>query len=157
VSGVGAPEERVLDGAGLRVAVIATRWHSEVTDVLADGAVAAAKECGIPVRDVTVVRVPGAFELPVMAAAMARRPDIDAVVCLGVVVRGGTPHFDYVCDAVTAGCTRVALDSGKPVGFGVLTCDTMQQALERAGGAEGNKGRDALLAAVETALALRRV
>ncbi len=157
MSGVGTPEDRVLDGAGLRVAVVATRWHSEIVDILLEGAVAAAADCGIPARDVEVARVPGAVELPVVASAYAESGRVDAVVCLGVVIRGGTPHFDYVCRAVTDGCLRVALDTGRPVGFGVLTCDTVQQALDRAGGTEGNKGRDALLAAVETALVLRDI
>ena len=157
MSSTGTPDETVLDGAGLRLAIIATRWHTEITDALVEGAVAAARECGIPAGDVTVVRVPGAFELPVVADAFAVRPEIDVVVCLGVVIRGGTPHFDYVCRAVTDGCTRVALDTGVPVGFGVLTCDDIDQARTRAGGSDGNKGRDAVRAAVETALVLRAI
>jgi 6,7-dimethyl-8-ribityllumazine synthase len=104
-----------------------------------------------------VVRVPGAFELPVVCAQLAT--DHDAVVALGLVIRGGTPHFEYVCDAVTSGCTRVALDTGKPVGFGVLTCDTVGQARDRSGlpGSNEDKGREAVLAAVETALTLREL
>jgi 6,7-dimethyl-8-ribityllumazine synthase len=116
-------------------------------------AVAAARACGV--ADIPVVRVPGALELPVVAAEMARR--YDAVACLGAVIRGGTPHFEYVCDAVTYGLARVALDAGTPVGNGVLTCDTLKQAADRCGdeGSSEDKGWDAVLAALETALVLR--
>ncbi len=134
--------------AGLSLAIAATRWHAEVTDVLVDRAVAAARACGVP--DPLVVRVPGAVELPVVAAELARRHD--AVACLGAVIRGGTPHFEYVCDAVTYGLARVALDTGTPVGNGVLTCDDLKQAMDRSGaeGSSEDKGWDAVLAALET-------
>ena len=141
------------NGSGLRLAIAATRWHAEITDQLVDRAVQAARACGV--TDPLVVRVPGAVELPVVAAELARQHD--AVACLGAVIRGGTPHFDYVCDAVTYGLARVALDTGTPVGNGVLTCDTLAQAADRSG-AEGScedKGWDAVVAAVETALILR--
>lgn len=153
MSGAGAPPPVDLDASRLRLAVACTRWHTTVTDGLLAGALAAAGESGV--ADPTVVRVPGAVELPVVVQQLAR--DHDAVVALGVVVRGGTPHFDYVCRAVTDGCLRVALDSGVPVGFGVLTCDTDEQALDRAGleGSREDKGREATLAALETALTLR--
>jgi len=153
VSGQGRPEGRTVDASGLTLAIAVTRWHAEVTGCLADRAVAAARACGI--ADPLVVRVPGAVELPVVAARLASRHD--AVACLGAVIRGGTPHFDYVCDAVTYGLTRVPLDTGTPVGNGVLTCDTLAQALERSGGAGAaeDKGWDAVLAALETALLLR--
>jgi 6,7-dimethyl-8-ribityllumazine synthase len=153
VSGTGRPDGQVLDGAGLSLAIAATRWHTEVTDQLVERAVAAARACGIP--EPVVVRVPGAVELPVVAAELARRHD--AVACLGAVIRGGTPHFDYVCDAVTYGLTRVALDAATPVGNGVLTCDTLEQAMDRSGGEKSSedKGWDAVVAAVETALVLR--
>ena len=154
MSGLGSPEERTVDAAGRRVGLVATRWHPDITDALVAGALRACSDCGVADDDVEVVRVPGAFELPVVAAALAHSRRVDAVVCLGVVVRGGTPHFDYVCKAVTEGCTRVALDSGIPVGFGVLTVDTVEQAMERAGGAGGDKGREAVLAALETAAVL---
>jgi 6,7-dimethyl-8-ribityllumazine synthase len=142
-----------VDAAGVSLAIAATRWHAEVTDTLVDRAVAAARACGV--ADPLVVRVPGAVELPVVAAELARRHD--AVACLGAVIRGGTPHFDYVCDAVTYGLTRVALDTGTPVGNGVLTCNNLAQAQERSGaaGAVEDKGWDAVLAALETALVLR--
>jgi 6,7-dimethyl-8-ribityllumazine synthase len=146
----------VLDGHGLRIAVVATRWHATITDALVAGAQRALAEC--QVEDSAVLRVPGAVELPVAAKALAHQR-YDAVVALGVVIRGGTPHFEYVCRAATDGLTRVALDSGVPVGFGVLTCDTEEQALDRCGGpgASEDKGREAVMAAVETALLLRRL
>jgi 6,7-dimethyl-8-ribityllumazine synthase len=156
VSGRGAPEEVLPDASGLRLAVVATRWHAELTDALLHGALRAATECGVADAP-TVARVPGAVELPVVAAKLAAGHD--AVVALGVVIRGGTPHFDYVCSFVTDGLLRVSLDSGVPVGFGVLTCDTAQQAADRAGlpGSREDKGREAALAALETAVVLRRI
>ncbi|WP_436770754.1 6,7-dimethyl-8-ribityllumazine synthase [Yinghuangia sp. YIM S09857] len=156
MSGNGAPEITVDGGQDLRVGVVAAQWHTPVMDGLLAGALTALDEMGVP--GPTVVRVPGAFELPVVAKALAESGH-DAVVALGVVIRGGTPHFEYVCSAATDGLTRVALDSGVPVGFGLLTCDTEQQALDRAGveGAKEDKGREAATAAVATALALRTV
>jgi 6,7-dimethyl-8-ribityllumazine synthase len=156
MSGRGAPEPGRVDGRGLRVAVIATRWHEQVTDALVAGAQRALT--GIGVEDLAVTRVPGAFELPIAAKALAGQR-YDAVVALGVVIRGGTPHFEYVCRAVTDGLTRVALDTGVPVGFGVLTCDSEEQALDRCGRAESSedKGQEAAMAAVETALLLRKL
>jgi 6,7-dimethyl-8-ribityllumazine synthase len=153
MSGTGRPESAVLDAGHLRLAIVATRWNAEITDALLDRAVVAARACGI--AEPLVVRVTGAVELPVVAAAVARRHD--AVACLGAVIRGGTPHFDYVCDAVTYGLTRVALDTGKPVGNGVLTCDTIEQARDRCGraGSAEDKGWDAVIAALDTALVLR--
>ena len=153
MSGTGAPETPAVDATGLSLGIVATTWHAQITDALLERAVAAATESGI--ADPTVVRVPGAVELPVVAQALCERHD--AVVALGVVVRGGTPHFEYVCDAVTAGLTRVALDAGKPVGNGVLTCDTEQQARDRAGlpGSAEDKGWEATIAALATALTLR--
>jgi 6,7-dimethyl-8-ribityllumazine synthase len=153
MSGAGAPDLQV-DGSGLRVAVVAASWHQEVMDGLLDGARRALGECGV--SDVVEVRVPGSFELPVAAARLARDAGVDAVVALGVVIRGGTPHFDYVCSAATSGLTQVSVDTGVPVGFGVLTCDTEEQALERAGlpGSSEDKGHEAATAAVATAVAL---
>jgi 6,7-dimethyl-8-ribityllumazine synthase len=152
VSGEGAPAGTV-EARGLSLAVVATRWHERITGSLLERALATAAECGVEAP--TVVRVPGAVELPVVAQELAASHD--AVVALGVVVRGGTPHFEYVCDAVTAGLTRVALDARTPVGNGVLTCDTEQQALDRAGlpGSAEDKGAQAVLAALETATVLR--
>ena len=153
MSGEGAPEAQAVDAAGLTIGIVATTWHAEITGALLDRAVAAAVASGIP--SPTVVRVPGAVELPVVAQALTERHD--AVVALGVVIRGGTPHFEYVCDAVTAGLTRVALDAGKPVGNGVLTCDSEEQARDRAGlpGSPEDKGWEATVAALATALTLR--
>lgn len=155
MSGHGAPDLATVDGSGLRVAIVASSWHTEVMNGLLDGARATLTELGVD--DPTVVQVPGSFELPVVAAALAA--DHDAVVALGVVVRGGTPHFDFVCSAATDGLARVALDTGTPVGFGVLTCDDEAQALDRAGlpGSSEDKGREAAQAAVATAVLLRQL
>ncbi|WP_098731860.1 6,7-dimethyl-8-ribityllumazine synthase, partial [Brevibacterium epidermidis] len=140
----GAPELTV-DAAELRVAIVAASWHTQIMDGLVDGAQRAASEAGAAA---TLIRVPGSFELPVAAARLA--PHFDAIVALGVVIRGGTPHFDYVCQAATDGLNRVAIDSGKPVGFGVLTCDSEQQGLDRAGleGSVEDKGHEAMTAAL---------
>ncbi|WP_448619669.1 6,7-dimethyl-8-ribityllumazine synthase [Geodermatophilus sp. URMC 65] len=153
MSGKGAPEAAAVDATGLTLGIVATTWHAELTGALLERAVAAAVASGVP--EPTVVRVPGAVELPVVAQALTERHD--AVVALGVVIRGGTPHFEYVCDAVTAGLTRVALDAGRPVGNGVLTCDTEEQARDRAGlpGSAEDKGWEAAVAALATALTLR--
>jgi 6,7-dimethyl-8-ribityllumazine synthase len=156
VSGKGAPELNVKNCGDLRVAVVASSWHQKAMDGLVDGALRALSELGID--EPTLLRAPGSFELPVVAKAMAER-GYDAVVALGVVVRGGTPHFDYVCQGVTQGLTQVAVGTGVPVGFGVLTCDTEEQALDRAGleGSHEDKGHEAVTAAVATALLLRGV
>jgi 6,7-dimethyl-8-ribityllumazine synthase len=154
VSGEGAPDI-VVDGKGLRVAVVAASWHTTVMDGLVAGALRGLAEAGV--EEVEVVRVPGAFELTVACARLA--PAYDAVVALGVVIRGGTPHFDYVCHAATVGLTDVSVRTGVPVGFGVLTCDDEAQALERAGleGSREDKGHEAATAAVATAVTLRDV
>ncbi|AEI12272.1 MULTISPECIES: 6,7-dimethyl-8-ribityllumazine synthase [Cellulomonas] len=153
MSGAGAPDLTV-DGTGLRVVVIASSWHQVVMDGLLDGARRALADAGV--EDVTEIRVPGAFELPV-AAAVAARTGVDAVVALGVVIRGATPHFEYVCSGATLGLTDVAVSTGVPVGFGVLTCDGEQQALDRAGLPDSveDKGYEAAQAAVATVVALR--
>ncbi|SOC50543.1 6,7-dimethyl-8-ribityllumazine synthase [Blastococcus aggregatus] len=155
MSGSGAPVVEPVDAAGLTLGIVATTWHAEITDSLLARALAGARASGV--AEPTVVRAPGAVELPVVAQALAERHD--AVVALGVVVRGGTPHFEYVCDAVTAGLTRVALDAGTPVANGVLTCDTEAQARDRAGlpGSAEDKGWEAAVAALATALTLRDV
>lgn len=150
----GAPVIRP-DGSGLRVAVVAASWHERIMDGLLDGAARALAEAGVV--DVDVVRVPGTFELSVACSALAGR--YDALVALGVVIRGGTPHFEYVCQAATMGITEVSVRSGVPIGFGVLTCDDEQQALDRAGlpGSDEDKGHEAASAAVATVAALRAV
>ncbi len=154
MSGAGQPTLEAIDGAGLRVVLVASRWHDQVMAGLVAGAERALDDAGVTDRQ--LVRAPGSFELPVVAKALAES-GFDAVVALGVVVRGGTPHFDYVCRAVTDGLTRVALDSGVPVGFGILTCDNAAQALDRAGlaGSKEDKGYEATQAALATALTLR--
>jgi 6,7-dimethyl-8-ribityllumazine synthase len=156
MSGEGAPRLEGLSGRGLRVGVVAASWHQTVMDGLLTSALAALSEA--EVSDPDVVRVPGSFELPVGALRLAQS-GCDAVVALGVVIRGGTPHFDYVCHAATDGLSRVALDTGVPVGFGVLTCDNEEQALDRAGlpGSREDKGREAAEAAIATVVALRRI
>lgn len=155
MSGHGAPQGLEMAAAGaarMRVAVIAAQWHEQVMDGLLAGARRAAAEAGI---EAVEVRVPGTFELPVAAARLA--PRFDALVALGVVIRGGTPHFDYVCSGATTGLVDVSVRTGTPVGFGVLTCDTEEQALDRAGlsGSSEDKGYEAFQAAVLTELALR--
>jgi 6,7-dimethyl-8-ribityllumazine synthase len=156
VSGKGAPELTVKNCEDLRVAVVAAQWHEKVMDGLVDGALRALGELGID--EPTLLRVPGSFELPVVAKVLADR-GYDAIVALGVVIRGGTPHFDYVCQGVTQGLTQVGVDTGVPIGFGVLTCDTEAQALDRAGLADSveDKGHEAVTAAVATAATLRSV
>ena len=154
MSGKGAPDLRVAGAGDLRVAVVAASWHEEVMGGLVQGALRGLADSGV--REPALLRVPGSFELPV-AAKRAADAGFDAVVCLGVVIRGGTPHFDYVCAAATDGLTRVAVDTGVPVGFGVLTCDTEEQARDRAGlaGSREDKGHEAALAAVATAQVVR--
>jgi len=156
VSKHGAPDSEPIDCHDLRVAVVAASWHQVVMDGLLAGAQRAfeAHRVEAPV----VVRVPGTFELAVVADALAKE-GYDAVVALGVVIRGGTPHFEYVCSAATEGLNRVALDHSVPVGFGVLTCDSEQQALDRAGleGSSEDKGYEATAAALATAITLKKV
>ncbi len=153
MSGHGAPRIDISGAGDLRVAIVASSWHTVVMDGLVAGARAALAEAGVTAE---VTWVPGSFELPVVSSALAAHHD--AVVALGVVIRGGTPHFDYVCAAATDGLSRVAVDTGTPVGFGLLTCDDEAQALDRAGlpGSPEDKGREAAEAAVATAMILRR-
>ncbi|CAN5312009.1 6,7-dimethyl-8-ribityllumazine synthase [soil metagenome] len=156
MSGAGSPDDRPLDCHELRVAVVAASWHQQVMDGLVAGAERAL--VAYQVQAQKTVRVPGSFELPVVAHALADK-GYDVVVALGVVIRGGTPHFDYVCSAATEGLSRVALDTGVAVGFGLLTCDTEQQALDRAGldGSSEDKGYEATSAALVTAMTLREI
>jgi 6,7-dimethyl-8-ribityllumazine synthase len=154
MSGQGSPELDV-DGTGLRIVVVAGSWHDEITNGLIESATRTLEASGASFE---LVRVPGSFELPVASKA-ALEAGADAVVALGVIIRGGTPHFEYVSAAATDGLTRVALDTGKPVGFGVLTLDDEQQGLDRAGlpGSKEDKGREAAEAAIATARALRAI
>lgn len=156
MSGAGAPTSQPYDASDLRVAVVAATWHTQVMDGLVAGAERALAAYGI--SEPEVIRVPGTFELPVVAAALARA-GYDAVVALGVVIRGGTPHFDYVCSAATDGLTQVSVDHAMPVGFGVLTCDDEEQAIARAGleGSTEDKGWEATSAALDTARIVRAI
>ena len=153
MSGEGRPENTRIDGTGLRIAIVAGRWHEAISDGLIAGALRVLEPSG---AEVEVIRVPGAFELPVVTNAVLAR-GADAVVALGVIIRGGTPHFEFVSNAATDGLTRVALDTGKPVGVGVLTLDDEQQGFDRAGlpGSTEDKGEEAASAALETAVLLR--
>ncbi|MFI5608097.1 6,7-dimethyl-8-ribityllumazine synthase [Amycolatopsis sp. NPDC051903] len=156
MSGEGRPEYELdlSDCKALKLGIVATRWNADITGTLLERALAAAKAAELE-EEPTVVHVAGAIELPVVAQALARHHD--AVVALGVVIRGETPHFDYVCDSVTAGLTRVALDESTPVGNGVLTVESEQQALDRSGlpGSKEDKGYEATVAALDTAHVLR--
>ena len=153
MSGGGVPDMPHLDASGLTLAIVASTWHEQICDALLDGARKVASDAGV--NDPTVVRVLGAIEIPVVAQALAATHD--AVVALGVVIRGGTPHFDYVCDAVTQGLTRVSLDSSTPVANGVLTTNDEEQAFDRAGlpNSSEDKGAQAAAAALSTAITLR--
>jgi 6,7-dimethyl-8-ribityllumazine synthase len=153
MSGAGAPAIEHTDGTGLRITIVAGQWHTEIAEGLLEGAKRALTASHV---DYTVVRVPGSFELPVVSRA-ALEAGADAVVALGVIIRGGTPHFEYVSDAATSGLTQVSILTGKPVGFGVLTLDDEQQGFDRAGLANSkeDKGEEAAEAAVATAVLLR--
>ena len=153
MSGVGSPQLHV-PSAGVRVAIVASSWHEVVMDGLIAGAQRTCAEAG---AHATVIRTAGSFELPLIAQACARSDRFDAVVALGVVIRGGTPHFEYVCDAATSGLSQVALETGTPVGFGLLTCDTEEQAIARAGlpGSVEDKGAEATWAALASVAVLR--
>jgi 6,7-dimethyl-8-ribityllumazine synthase len=156
-----AGKTRTLEGAragkGMRIAIVAARFNHFVVDKLLDGALKTLAEGGVRPEDVDVVRVPGAFEIPLAAKRLAADKRHDAVIALGAVIRGGTPHFEYVAGECARGVAQAALDTGVPVVFGVLTCDTVEQANERAGGPAGNKGADAAAAALEMADLLRKL
>lgn len=152
---------RVIEGQivirDARLAILATRFNDLVVDRLLEGAVTALKRHGADESSLQVIRTPGAMELPLAARRLAQARRFDGIVALGAVIRGGTPHFDYVCRECAAGLQRVSLEFDLPIGFGVLTCDTMEQALDRAGGKGGNKGADAALATVEMISLLRQL
>ncbi|WP_326554018.1 6,7-dimethyl-8-ribityllumazine synthase [Micromonospora sp. NBC_01813] len=153
MAGFGEPGVSTVDAGGLTVGVVAARWHGDLVDVMLARALAAADACGV--AGVRVARVAGSVELPIVAQALARQ--CDAVVALGVVVRGATAHFDYVCKSVTEGLTRVSLDESTPVGHGVLTVETIDQARDRAGLPDSieDKGWSSMVAVLDAALALR--
>ena len=154
MSSAGSPTIRLSGLSDLKVAIVASMWHDEIMTGLINGALETCAGAGV--TDPKVVRVTGSFELPVVARALTQR-GYDAVIALGVIIRGGTPHFEYVSAATSEGLVRVAVDSGVPVGFGLLTCDNEEQARDRAGlpGSRENKGREAAEAALSTAVTLR--
>ena len=147
--------EGKLSSEGLRLAFVAARFNSFITDRLVEGAVDAVARTGGDPDAIRIYKVPGAFEIPLVAKKLAASGRYDAVVCLGAVIRGSTPHFDYVAAEVSKGVAHVALETGVPVAFGVLTTDSLEQAIERAGSKAGNKGWEAAMAAVETANLLK--
>lgn len=146
-----------LDASGLRIGIVVARFNELVSQKLLEGAVDALLQCGADDQHITVAWVPGSFEIPIAARALAESGDVDAVVCLGVVIRGETAHFEYVAGEAARGVAAVHATTGVPAGFGVLTVDTLDQALERAGGKRGNKGADAAMAAVEMVGLLREL
>ncbi len=147
--------EGQLSAAGLRFAIVVGRFNSFVTDRLMAGALDALERSGADMEQVETVRVPGSWEIPLVAAELARRKRHDAIICLSAVIRGDTPHFDYVAGQAAAGIAKVAAESGIPVAFGVLTTNTFEQAIDRAGGKSGNKGFDAAMTAIEMANLMR--
>lgn len=138
-----------LDGKGIKIGIVQSRFNDFITSRLVDGAVDALVRHGVKDEDITVVKVPGSFEIPFAAKKLAANGKVDAVICIGAVIRGSTPHFDYVAAEVSKGVAHVGLESGVPVLFGVLTTDTLEQAIERAGTKSGNKGWDAAMGAIE--------
>ena len=145
-----------LQGQGLKIAIVVSRFNGFITDRLVEGALDALKRHGVDEKDISVVKVPGSFELP-LGVRRAAKGKVDAVVALGALIRGGTPHFEYLCAEVTKGVAQVMLETGIPVSFGVLTTDTVEQAIERAGTKSGNKGFEAALSAIEMAKLLRQM
>jgi len=141
--------EGKLMGEGLKFALVVSRFNSFITERLLEGALDSLRRKGVAEADLTVVRVPGAWEIPLAAKRLAQAKSYDAVICLGAVIRGSTPHFDYVAAEVSKGIAQVSLDSGVPIAFGILTTDSLEQAVERAGSKAGNKGYAAAEAAIE--------
>ena len=141
--------EGKLNAKGFRFAVIVSRFNSFITDRLLEGAIDALKRHGAEDAGIDIYRVPGAFEIPLAAKKIVKRDDIDGVICLGAVIKGATPHFHYVASEVTKGIAQVSLDAGKPIAFGVITSETIEQAIERAGTKSGNKGYDAAMTVIE--------
>ena len=140
-----------------KVAVIVGRFNSFIVDQLEAGCIETLNRCGVADKDITIIKVPGAFEMPVVAKGLAENKKVDAVIALGAVIRGSTPHFDYVCGTCSSGLASVATETGVPVVFGVLTTDTIEQAIERAGTKAGNKGIDAAHTAVEMISVMRQL
>jgi 6,7-dimethyl-8-ribityllumazine synthase len=153
----GKPIENNFDARGLKFAVVCARFNSFITDRLLEGALDALKRAGAADGDIEVVKVPGSWELPLAARTVAERRKPDAIIALGAVIRGDTPHFDYVAGQAASGLMTVQLETGIPVAFGVLTTNTIEQAADRAGGKDGNKGHDAAITAIEMAERIRRL
>jgi len=148
---MGEPIEGSVIGKGLKFGIVVSRFNDFVTSRLLEGAIDGLKQCGVDERDVITIRVPGSFEIPMVAKKMAMSNKYNAVVCLGAVIRGATPHFEYIAAEVTKGIASIALEAGIPVIYGVLTTDTVEQAIERAGTKNKNRGWDAAMQAVEMA------
>ncbi|HEX5226056.1 MAG TPA: 6,7-dimethyl-8-ribityllumazine synthase [Bryobacteraceae bacterium] len=153
----GKPIQEQLDARGLKFAVVCARFNGEITERLLAGALDALKRAGASERDIEIAKVPGSWELPLAAATLAHTKNPDAIIALGAVIRGDTPHFDYVAGEASRGLMDVQLETGIPVAFGVLTTNTMEQATNRAGGKDGNKGYDAAITAIEMAGWIRRL
>lgn len=149
--------EEILSAKDKRIAIVVSRFNHHITEAMLDDAVSAFQKLDGSEDHLTVAYVPGAFEIPVVARKLAQSKKFDGVLCLGAVIRGGTPHFEYVCQGVTDGVMRAMLETGVPMSFGVLTTDTLSQAAERAAGVDGAKGREALLALIETIQVLKKV
>ncbi len=149
--------EGKLDGTGLKLAIVVSRFNSFITEQLLLGALDGLKRHGVKDGDITVIKVPGSYEIPLVCKKVAAKKQYDVVIALGAVIRGNTPHFDYVASEVAKGVAQVTLESGIPVIFGVLTTDTIEQAIERAGTKAGNKGYDAAVNAIEMAKLLREI
>jgi len=146
-----------LNASGLKFAIVVSRFNSFITDRLLEGAIDCLKRHGCKDGDITVIKVPGSFELPTVVKRVAKREEFDAVIALGAVIRGETPHFDYVAAEVSKGIAATSLELEKPIAFGVLTTDTVEQAIDRAGAKAGNKGWEAALSAIEMANLLKQV
>lgn len=149
--------EGKLDAKGIKFGVVVSRFNDFVSQRLLDGALDALERCGADEKDIKVFRVPGSFEIPAVTKKLAKSGKYDALICLGAVIRGGTPHFEYVSSEVTKGVAAVALESGLPVAFGVITADTLEQAIDRAGAKSGNKGFEAAMVAIEMANLYRQI
>jgi 6,7-dimethyl-8-ribityllumazine synthase len=149
--------EGELQAKGLKFAIIVSRFNDFITNKLLDGAIDALSRHGVTEQNIEVVKVPGAFEIPLAAKKLAEKKSCDAVICLGTIIRGATPHFEYVASEATKGIASVSLETGVPISFGILTTDTIEQAVERAGSKSGNKGWDAAMVAIEMAQLLKKL
>ncbi|MFQ3574110.1 MAG: 6,7-dimethyl-8-ribityllumazine synthase [Thermodesulfovibrionales bacterium] len=149
--------EGKLDASGLRFGIVVSRFNDFITSRLLDGAIDALIRHGAVENNIDIVKVPGSFEIPLAAKMMAQKDNLDAIICLGAVIRGATPHFDYVASEVSKGIALVSLETNKPVAFGIITADTIEQAVERAGTKAGNKGWDAALTAIEMAMVMKNI